>query len=383
MKFKVGIIGTGYVGMIHIEQLRRCAQVEIIALAETNKELADQVGQKFNIPKIYYNADDLINDPEVEIIHNCAPNHLHYDINVKTIKAGKDILSEKPLALSSKESSELFKLAQENNCVHGINFCYRYYPVVQEAAARVRRGDLGDLRMVLGHFLQDWLFYETDYSWRLDPAIAGRSNTMADLGSHWCDLVQFVTGQKISQVMAEFHTNLPKRKKPKSGALSFGAAQDTEYEEVDIPLEDYASLFIRFQNGARGNFTTCQVAVGRKVEIDMQLYGSKESYSWNHVHPNALVIGHRDKGNETFYESPLLQTPDTRKYATLPSGHPMGYHDTIYNFFMDYYQAVGAKRTGKQQNTNFPNFVDGHQEMLVIEAAIESAQKGIWTNVIK
>ena len=380
-KFKVGLTGTGYVGMIHLDMLRRFANIDVVALADSNKQLADEVGQRFDVQKVYYDAFDLVEDDEIEIIHNCAPNNLHFDINVEAIKAGKQVLSEKPLALSSKETAELVKLAKEHNTVNGINFCYRYYPVIQEAAARVRRADLGDVRMVLGHFLQDWLSYETDYSWRLDPNVAGKSNTMADLGSHWCDLVQFITGLKITEVLAEFDTILPKRRKPKSGPLSFGAVQNVETVDVEIPVEDYASLFLRLENGARGNFTTCQLAIGKKVDIDLQIYGAKESYSWNHVHPNALVIGHRDKGNELFYESPLLQTEDTRKYALLPTGHPTGYHDTIYNFFMDYYAAVAAKRNGAEFNANFPDFNAGHSEMLIIEAALRSAQSGRWEKV--
>jgi len=381
IKFKVGLIGTGYIGIIHLEMLRRFAEIEIVAVADNNPQSANDVANKFNVPKVFYNASELIQDNEVEIIHNCTPNNLHFQINSEAIKASKDVLSEKPLALNSKESSDLVALAEKFNTVHGVNFCYRYYPVLQEAAARVRKGNLGDVRLVLGHFLQDWLSFETDYSWRLDPKAAGTSNTMADLGSHWCDLVQFVTGLKITEIMAEFHTILPTRKKPKSGPLSFGVSQNDEVEEVKIPVEDYATIFIRLENGARGNFSTCQLAIGKKVDIDLQVYGSKESYSWNHVHPNAITIGHRDKANEIFYESPILQTEDTRKYASLPTGHPIGYHDTIFNFFTDYYAAVAAKRDGKKIQTNFPDFYDGHSEMKIIEAALRSSRSGGWEKV--
>ena len=381
IKFKVGLIGTGYIGIIHLEMLRRFADVEIVAVADSNKQSANNAAKKFDVPKVFYTASELIQEKEVEIIHNCTPNHLHFEINSEAIKAGKEVLSEKPLALTSEESAVLVELAEKHNTVHGVNFCYRYYPVLQEAAARVRNGNLGDVRLVLGHFLQDWLSFDTDYSWRLDPGMAGASNTMADLGSHWCDLVQFVTGLRIIEIMAEFHTILPTRKKPKSGPLSFGASQNNDVEEVKIPVEDYATIFIRLENGARGNFSTCQLAIGKKVDIDLQVYGSKESYSWNHVHPNAITIGHRDKANEIFYESPLLQTEDTRKYASLPTGHPIGYHDTIYNFFMDYYTAVAAKREGKKIQTNYPDFYAGHSEMKIIEAAVRSSKSGGWEKV--
>jgi predicted dehydrogenase len=380
---KVGLIGTGYIGMVHLEMLRRLGGVEVVAVADTNKVLAEAAAAKFGIRRLYADAGGLIADEEVEVVHNCAPNNVHFEISSLAIRTGKDVLSEKPLALDSRESAELLALAEKHGTLTAIDFCYRYYPVVQEAAARARRGDLGDVRAFVGHFLQDWLFFETDYSWRLDPSVAGRANVVADLGSHWCDLVQFITGQRIVEVMAELHTCLPKRRKPKGGVLSFGAGKAGEAEEVDITLDDYASLFLKLENGARGNFTTCQAAAGRKVDIELQVFGSKESYAWSHVHPNALWIGHREKANELFYESSILQTEETRKYATLPTGHPLGYHDAVFNLFRDYYEAAAAKREGKPYKGTFPDFRTGHEMMCIIDAAVESDRSGKWIKVGK
>jgi len=378
---KVGLIGTGYIGLVHLEMLRRIIGVEVLAVADTNRELAARTAEKLGIPRVYTAAEELIADPEIDVVHNCAPNNVHFEINRKAILAGKEVISEKPLSFNSKESAELVALAKKHNTLTAINFCYRYYPVVQEAAARARRGDLGEVRAFVGHFLQDWLFYETDYSWRLDPKVAGPANVIADLGSHWCDLVQFITGHKIAEVMAELHTCLPRRRKPTTGPLSFSTQKAAEYEEASIVLDDYAALFIRLDNGARGNFTTCQVAAGRKVDIELQVFGSKESYAWSHVHPNALWIGHRDRGNEVFYESSGLQAEETRKYAALPTGHPMGYHDAVYNLFRDYYGALEAKRAGRPYVVDFPDFTTGHEEMGVIDAAVESHRLGKWVNV--
>jgi predicted dehydrogenase len=378
---KVGLIGTGYIGMVHLEMLRRLGGIEVVAVADTNAALARQAAAKFGIATVHESAAALLADPGVEVVHDCAPNNVHFGINAAAIKAGKEVLSEKPLALDSKESGELLALAEKRGTLTAINFCYRYYPVVQEAAARARRGDLGDVRAFVGHFLQDWLFFETDYSWRLDPQVAGMANVVADLGSHWCDLVQFITGEKIVEVMAELHTCLPKRRRPKSGPLSFGAGPAGESEEVAITLDDYASLFLKLSNGARGSFTTCQAAAGRKVDIELQVFGSKESYAWSHVHPNALWIGHREKANEVFYESSLLQAEGTRKYATLPTGHPMGYHDAVFNLFRDYYEALRTKREGKAFRAAFPDFRTGHEMMCVVDAAVESDRAGRWVKV--
>jgi predicted dehydrogenase len=378
---KVGLIGTGYIGMVHLEMLRRLGGIEVVAVADTNAALARRAAAKFGIATVHESAAALLADPGVEVVHDCAPNNVHFGINAAAIKAGKEVLSEKPLALDSKESGELLALAEKRGTLTAINFCYRYYPVVQEAAARARRGDLGDVRAFVGHFLQDWLFFETDYSWRLDPQVAGMANVVADLGSHWCDLVQFITGEKIVEVMAELHTCLPKRRRPKSGPLSFGAGPAGESEEVAITLDDYASLFLKLSNGARGSFTTCQAAAGRKVDIELQVFGSKESYAWSHVHPNALWIGHREKANEVFYESSLLQAEGTRKYATLPTGHPMGYHDAVFNLFRDYYEALRTKREGKAFRAAFPDFRTGHEMMCVVDAAVESDRAGRWVKV--
>jgi predicted dehydrogenase len=380
-KIKVGLIGTGYIGVVHLEMLRRIRGVEVVAVADSNQALARSTAEKLEIPKVYAAAEDLIGDPDVEVVHNCAPNNVHFEFNRRAIESGKDVLSEKPLSLNARESAELVRLADRHKTLTAIDFCYRYYPVVQEAAARVRRGDLGDVRAFVGHFLQDWLFYDTDYSWRLDPAVAGAANVVADLGSHWCDLVQFITGRKIVEVMAELHTCIPKRKKPRSGPLSFSTQKAADYDEVDVRLDDYASLLLRLDNGARGSFTTCQVAAGRKVDIELQVFGSKESYAWSHVHPNALWVGHRERGNEIFYESSQLQAEETRKYAALPTGHPMGYHDAVYNLFRDYYQALSAKREGKPVAVDFPDFHTGHEEMCVIDAAVESNRSGKWVKV--
>jgi predicted dehydrogenase len=378
---KVGIIGTGYIGTVHLEILRRLGGVEVVAVADANRSLAGEAATKFGVPRVYGDAESLIADREIEVVHDCAPNNVHYDINAKAINAGKEVLSEKPLALDSRESGGLVEMAERSGTLTAIDFCYRYYPVVQEAAARAKRGDLGEVRAFVGHFLQDWLFFETDYSWRLDPAVAGRANVVADLGSHWCDLVQFVTGQKIVEVMAELHTCVPKRLKPTGGVLSFGAGRAGETEEVDITLDDYAALFLKLENGARGNFTTCQAAAGRKVEIEIQIFGSKESYAWSHVHPNALWIGHREKANEIFYESSVLQAEGTRRYAALPTGHPMGYHDAVFNLFRDFYEAVAAKREGKPYRATFPDFRTGHEMMRVVDAAVESDRLGRWVKV--
>ena len=380
--FKVGVIGVGYIGKIHLEELSRVEGVEVTAIADSDIELAKKIGKTFGIKKVYSNWKELVNDSDIEVIHNCTPNNFHFEVNKEVMESGKEIFSEKPLALNADESRILAETAKEKGTIAGIDFCYRYYPVIQEAAYRIKSGEIGDVHTVLGHYLQDWLLYPTDYSWRLDPKFSGCSNVMGDLGSHWCDLVQFITGNRIKEVMAELRTVIPKRQKPKDrSTLTFSDRVSENSQKIDIKLDDYGALMIRFENDARGTFTTAQVCAGRKCNIDVQIYGTEKSLAWNHERANELWIGKRKEGNEIFFESPLLQNESTRHYATLPSGHPMGYRDAIVNLFRDYYRAIRDKREGNKIALNHPDFIAGHNEMLILEAALESSKQGVWTEV--
>ncbi len=378
----VAIVGTGYIGQVHIEQLLRLPQLRIAGLADKNRNLAEAVAEKYGVPKIYRDYSEILEDPSVAVVHNCTPSSVHYELSRSLIEAGKEVLSEKPLALSSGESAELVRLAREAQTITGVNFCYRYYPVIQEAAVRVRRGDIGEIYNLFGAYFQDWLLRETDYSWRLDPEFAGSSNIVGDLGSHWCDLAQFVSGLSISEVFADLRTTLPVRKRPLHGEiLTFSANAGVEYQDVPISLDEYAGLLFRFENGARGSFTTSQLAAGRKCYIDLQIYGSGGSLAWNHERAAELWLGARDEANSVFFESPLLQDGTTRRYAKLPSGHPMGYKDAVLNLFEDFYEAVELKRQGKQAPQVAPDFQAGHREVLLVEAALESKRTQTWANV--
>ncbi len=381
-KYKVAIIGTGYIGVVHIEQLMRLPNVEVVGIADKNTKLASQLAEKYGISKVYNDAGEALADDSIDVIHNCTPNNLHFEINKLAIEAGKEVFSEKPLALSAAQSGELVKLAEAHNTTTGINFCYRYYPVVQEAAARVARGDIGTVYNVMGNYLQDWLLYDTDYSWRLDPSMSGASNIIADLGSHWCDLAQFITGLKITKVMADMRTTLPVRKRPRSGeTLTFAKAGNIEYEDIPITMDEYGGMLLRFDNDTRGTFTTSQLAAGRKCNIDIQVYGAEGSLAWNHERSAELWLGHRDDANQVFFESPILQDESTRHYAKLPSGHPMGYMDAVLNLFSDFYKAIDLKNEGSQIDYRYPDFKAGHDEMLVLEAAIRSKETGAWADV--
>jgi predicted dehydrogenase len=313
------------------------------------------------------------------VIHNCTPNKYHFQINREALNQGKQVFTEKPLCLDLKEADELVNLAAKKKAVTGIGFCYRYYPAVQEMAARVRRGDAGAVRMVTGTYFQDWLSREVDWSWRLLAAESGESNITADLGSHWFDLIQFVTGLEVRQVIGDLATLIPVRKRPKRQVLAFEKVDQVETEEVRVELEDYSAVLFRLSNGTPGSFTTSQACAGRKSDTEFQIYGSKASYAWNHKEATVLWIGYREKPNEVLIENPTLQDSATARYATLPAGHPQGYHDAMMNMFRDYYDDLQGKNLPRPAPR--ATFATGREEMKILAAVLSSCKKGQWTEV--
>lgn len=375
----VGLIGTGYMGTIHLEELARINNVQVVAVADPNIDLAKKTAQRFNIDRAYSDYKNILSDPDIHVIHNCTPNKPHYVINKEALNLGRHVFSEKPLAMTLEEAEELQELAEKKGAKTAINFCYRYYPVVQEMAFRVRRGDAGQIIMVTGTWFQDWLSNPTDYSWRLETSESGSSNITADLGSHWFDLIQFVTGLKITKVIGDFATLIQIRKKPDRQVLAFEKADEVKTKDFKVKLEEYSAVLFRLSNGSPGSFTMCQACNGRKSDTEFQIYGSLCSFAWDHRRSSELWIGYREKPNEILIESPQLQDISNAKYAPLPAGHPLGYHDAILNLFRDYYDAVsdGAAR----QDDLFPSFRSGVEEMKVLNAIIKSVKTGNWENV--
>ena len=380
---KVGIIGTGFIGPAHVEALRRLGSVEVVGLAESNAGLAEQKAKLLGIPQAYGDYKDLLKDSAIEAIHNCTPNFVHFKINKDVIAAGKHLVSEKPLAMNSKESAELVRLAKKAGVLNGINFNYRFYPLIQHARALIADKKTGDVRLVHGSYLQDWLLFDTDYNWRLEPAVGGQSRAVADIGSHWCDLIQHVTGLKIVEVMADLSTVIPVRKKPKTAIETFAgkALKPSDYDHIKIATEDYASVLFRFDNGARGVFTVSQVSPGRKNRLYFEIDGSYHSMVWDQEKPEEMWIGYRDRPNELLVKDPSLLHTQAKPYAHYPGGHPEGYPDGPKNFFRNFYQWVGEGKIPAKGQADFATFEDGHCEILICEAILKSAKQKKWVKV--
>ncbi len=375
---KVGLIGAGYIGPIHLGALARIGGVKVKTVVDVNINLARKAAAAYNIENSAGDYREVIRDPDIDVIHNCTPNKYHYQITKEALLAEKQVLSEKPLAMTLLEVEDLVNIAEKKGAITGIDFCYRYYPVVQDMAVRIRRGEAGEIRMATGSYFQDWLSTPDDYSWRLEKAEGGESNITADLGSHWFDLIQFTTGLKISEVIGDLCTLIPIRRRPTRQVLAFEEVKDVESEEYEVELEDYSSVLFHLSNGAPGSFTTSQVCAGRKSDTEFQIYGSACSMAWNHKDATRLWIGYRKKPNEILIENPLLQDPSTAQYAGLPAGHPLGYHDAVLNLFKHYYRAF---ENGNKKGENRPTFSTGLQEMKILDAILESHKKKTWITV--
>jgi predicted dehydrogenase len=379
-KIKAGIIGTGFIGPAHVEALRRLGFVEVAAVAERGDDLAKAKAEQMSIPKAYGDYRKMLADPEIQVIHNCTPNHLHFAINKEILAAKKHIISEKPLAMTSTESRELVRLAKDAQVVNAINFNYRYMPLVQHAREMCQAAaDVGRIYAVHGSYLQDWLLLANDWNWRLVPELSGDSRAVADVGSHWCDLVQFITGMKIVRVMADLVTIHPVRKRPKVEVETYAGKvlRPEDLEDVKINTEDYGSILLEFDSGAHGSLTVNQCAAGRKNRLYLEIDGEKCALSWNQERPNELWVGRRNGPNQTVLKDPSLLYPVAREYAHYPGGHNEGYPDGPKNLFRNVYGFIAGNRAGG----DFSTFQDGHNEIAICDAALRSSRERRWVDV--
>jgi predicted dehydrogenase len=381
-KIKCGIIGMGYISISHIEAVRRLGFVEIEAVADVNFEMAQAKAKILHIPKCYRTADELIADPAIEVIHNCTPNFLHRRINEKVLRSGKHIFSEKPLAKNTQETQELVSILKEHpDQVAGVNFNYRMNPLVQDMKDKIESGEIGKTRLVHGSYLQDWLLYETDYSWRLDSEISGLSNTIADIGSHWMDSVQVVTGAKIISVCADLTTNVPERKKPSGHVEAFAQSSEAEYEIKKIDVEDYGAVLFRMDNGAHGVFHVSQVSAGRKCYLNFEINGEKASLQWNQENADQMWIGNRDEPNGIILRNPNWMSEKSRQYTYLAAGHPEGWNDAMTNNVKAFYHFMSSGKKLNNDRPDFATFEEAHYIMRLVEAILKSHQKQSWVTI--
>lgn len=378
-----GVIGTGFIGPVHIEALRRLGYVNVVALADASQQIADQKAAQLSIAKAYGNYMDLINDPEVECVHVCTPNHLHFEMVKAVLEANKHVVCDKPLAVNIAQAAELVALAEQSPAVAALNFNVRFYPVLHHVKEMIQSGELGEIFSVNGSYQQDWLQKQTDYSWRLEPDKSGESRAVVDIGSHWMDSAEFISGLKITGVFADFATFHKTRKKSLKPVETYSGKVLTpeDYQEVPITTEDYATVLLHFDNGAHGAMTVNQAAAGYKNRIYFELFGSKRGVSFNSERPNELWIGERDAYNGHLLRDPSLLNEPARRIAAYPGGHNEGFPDTFKQCFHSIYTYI--LNDGKKKNlpVSFPTFTDGLRELVLAGNIVESAKKHIWVPV--
>lgn len=375
-KIKVAIFGTGFMGRVHTEALRRLGNIEVIGVAGSSAERARKFADTVSIERSTGDYRELIADPAVEAVHVCTPNSLHYEQSMAALAAGKHVLCEKPLAASVEEGRKMLALAREKNLAHCTLYNVRSYPAVQQMRQMRLSGELGEIRFVQGTYLQDWLYYDTDWNWRIED---GKSRTFADIGTHWCDLAEHITGLKMNSLCADSETFITTRKKPQGPVETFQGKnlRPGEYTEVPILNEDFVSMMFRMDGRTRGSVTACQMAAGRKNRLFIEVYGTKCSVAWTAERPDELWIGHRERRSEVLIKDAVLFEEGARGFADLPGGHSEGYDDTFKQTFRRFYRRVAAPSAAVE----YPTFEDGIRQLQIVDAVVESSKKHGWLEI--
>ena len=378
-KFKTAVFGTGFVGRVHLEGIRRLGFVDLYAIGEPQIEKAKQLADEFGVEKTEADYRRILDDPAVDAVHVCTPNFLHAPIAKAALQAGKHVICEKPLATSVAEAKDLVATARATGKRNATSHNLRYYPMVQHMRRMREDGDLGDILVVQGTYSQDWLLYDTDWNWRLDRKSNGPSRTLADIGSHWCDMVEHVTGQRITSVCADLQTFHKVRKAPKGPIETFAGKMLRPEDYIDTPVdtEDFGAVVFRMDGGARGAFTASQVSAGCKNRLSIEIYGTRCGVAWNQERPDELWIGNRNTNNQIIIKDPSLLKAKARSYADLPGGHSEGYDDTFKQVFRRFYHSIEDPAAEPE----YPQFLDGLRQLSILEAELASNEKRGWVDV--
>lgn len=378
-KIKTAVIGTGFMGRVHTEAIRRLGNVEVAAIADATEDLARNFAQQVGVDRSTGDYRTLLVDPEIEAVHVCTPNALHHPISRDFMLAGKHVLCEKPLTVSAAEARDLVDVAKATGVANCLNHNLRYYPVVQHIRCLRENGDLGEILVVQGTYSQDWLLYDTDWNWRIVAKENGPLRVMGDIGSHWMDMVQHLTGLRITSLCADLQIFHKTRKRPKVTVETFAGKtlRPEDYEEVPIDTEDFGAVLVRLGDRARGAFTASQVSTGCKNRLQMEIYGTKAGVIWNQERPDELWIGQRNANNQIIMKDPSLLAEKARSYADLPGGHGEGYDDAHKQVFRRFYQKVADPSAPIE----YPTFADGLQMMQLLAKVLESSQKRAWVDV--
>lgn len=377
-KINTAMIGTGFMGKVHTEAVRRLGNVEVMAVAGSSDATAKAFAAANYIPRSTGDWKTLLADKDIHAVHVLTPNVLHAPMSIEFLKAGKHVLCEKPLAMSSAEAKQMLDTATAAGLVHATNHNLRFYPMVQQMREMVKAGEVGEILAVQGTYSQDWLLYDTDYNWRIEAAANGKLRAMGDIGSHWMDQVQHVTGLPITAVCGELTTFHKTRKKPKHSVETFTGKtlKPEDYSEIPIETDDFGTVMLHLGDRARGAFTVSQVSAGNKNRLAMEIYGTKAGLRWSQERPDELWIGQRNSASQIILKDPSLLHAGAQKSADLPGGHSEGYDDSHKQLFKRFYARVADKSAPE----DYPTFADGLRGMRLLEAVLESSDKRAWVD---
>jgi predicted dehydrogenase len=378
-KIKTAIVGTGFMGKVHTENVRRLGNVEVVAVVGSSPERARQFAERFGIPVAAKNLEEVLQNKEIAAVHICTPNVDHYPMSLAAIEAGKAVLCEKPMTMNVEEARKLVQAAAAKKAVNCVQHNLRYYPVVQQIRDMIAAGDLGDILIVQGTYSQDWLLYDTDWNWRIQSEENGKLRVMGDIGSHWMDMIQHLTAQPITEVCADLATFHKTRKRPKGSVETFSGKKPKpgDYDEFPVDSDDFGVVMLHLGDRARGAFTVSQMSAGRKNHFAFEIFGTKAGVAWDQEQPDTLWIGHRNEPNQIVIKDASLFYPHAAGFADLPGGHSEGYDDSHKQVFKHFYARIADPSTP----IDYPTFEDGLRGMILLEKVAESAEKHAWVKV--
>jgi predicted dehydrogenase len=378
-KWKTAVFGTGFMGRVHTEALCRLGNVEVVAFSSLDGEYAKRLAAQFAVPRVEAEYGKLLEDSSIDAVHICAPNDQHMPMALAALEAGKHVVCEKPLCTTVDEARKLVAAAAKAGRRNCLNHNLRYYPLVQQIRRLREAGELGEILVVQGTYSQDWLLYDTDYNWRVEEKEGGALRCMADIGSHWFDMAEHVTGERVRQLCADLCTFHKTRKRPKVAVETFAGKmlKPEDYDEVPITTDDYGGVVFRMGSGARGAMTASQVSVGRKNRLSIEVFGTKSSAAWDQEKPNELWLGNRNSNNQIIVKDPSLLMPGAQSYADLPGGHGEGYGDTFKQVFRRFYGSLDNPEAAVE----YPTFADGLRQLHIMQAELDSHKSGAWADV--
>ncbi len=384
-EISAAVVGTGFIGPVHVEALRRLG-IRVAGILGSSAEKSRTAATSLGLSRGYGSLKELLEDRDVDVVHIASPNRYHREQVLACLDADKHVVCEKPLAMTSAEAAELVQAAKAHaDRVTAVNYNIRFYPLCLQARAMIRAGEIGDVLHVTGSYLQDWLLLATDYNWRVEAGEGGALRAVGDIGTHWLDLIGFITGLRIDSLLADLWTLHAVRQRPvNAGSEAFaGKLQSGERPVRDIPVEteDYGSILLKFSGGERGALTVSQIAAGRKNCIRFEISGTKKSLAWNSESPQELWIGDRTAPNALLMTDPSLMHEVVRPFANYPGGHQEGFPDTFKQLYRAIYQDVQSGRPSAAPL--YATFEDGRREIVLCEAISKSHRTNSWVSGLK